>query len=725
MATLMVKCWVLCILCTIFIQASSGNELEEARELTKKLSELSRPVTPELLFKVNSQRSVRAAAGLTHFKEWLTKKIDSTYKIRDAEMIKLAVKLAQLSRICAVACEEYTCRGKVTDFQSSFQDLSQAMKYASYDLFKFALRKVAIHRRGLLAVKAGKPWDVAKEMKKIVAVHDKKLKNLKKKVQPMLDDLSEYVKDLPGSIKANKKEVTDEITKLNANIKNAKDELTSLEAISSNLQKDLDGIDARIPKLKKDKASKIEDKKDLEAKIEKQNGCFDDLQTKRAEGPFFWITTHKDKGKQTVVASASAYKNEYGAVLEETETSRASGLSQMYLEKQKNGKYKIFNKYLKGPLYCSKNVNTYDEKIAVFSRDPYYEDDGRELWELQNNGNPVFSIYNVKCENQLCVTIEEGRRGTEIKVTECSGPNDNYEWRLLNEMPQGDEDDSGDAGDAGDSTDAGDLLDDDNAGTTPAPSPKKKCKIKTVKGKCCYFPFTYANEKYVDSCPKKGGRKGKPWCYTNKKKSSWDTCKEEKLKKVVLPTELPKLCGKKIDTGRLTQLDRAINGFARSIQDANSLKETKELEMKLNNIKIESKKPLVEAYERRLPNMKKGESRMSTAVDAAETLSKGWCEMKAYINSWEEFKLTDKPIDTTAVAIAPTKRELVIRCGYNMLAYGVVTLDTWKGFGAVRKAADNAFNGRTPRDKVSFFEKGSDTLEQAKKAIENYSSKRC
>ena len=100
----------------------------------------------------------------------------------------------------------------------------------------------------------------------------------------MLKDLSGYVKDLPGSIKANKKEVTDEITKLNANIKNTKDELTSLEAISSNLQKDLDGIDVRIPKLKKDKASKIKDKKDLEAKIEKQNGCFDDLETKRAEG---------------------------------------------------------------------------------------------------------------------------------------------------------------------------------------------------------------------------------------------------------------------------------------------------------------------------------------------------------------------------------------------------------------------------------------------------------
>ena len=73
---------------------------------------------------------MRAAAGLTHFKEWLTKKIDSTYKIRDAEMIKIAVKLAQLSRICAVACEGYLCKGDVTDFQSSFQDLSQELKYA-------------------------------------------------------------------------------------------------------------------------------------------------------------------------------------------------------------------------------------------------------------------------------------------------------------------------------------------------------------------------------------------------------------------------------------------------------------------------------------------------------------------------------------------------------------------------------------------------------------------
>ena len=59
------------------------------------------------------------------------------------------------------------------------------------------------------------------------------------------------------------------------------------------------------------------------------------------------------------------------------------------------------------------------------------------------------------------------------------------------------------------------------------------------------------------------------------------------------------------------------------------------------------------------------------------------------------------------------------------VAYGVVTLDTWKGFGAVRKAADNAYTARRPRDKVKFFEKSADTLEQTKKAIENYPSKRC
>ena len=124
--------------------------------------------------------------------------------------------------------------------------------------------------------------------------------------------------------------------------------------------------------------------------------------------------------------------NAYSANVESKEGIKTSGnvdYAQMYLELQDDGKYKIFSKKHGGVLYCSKGKN--NKAFASFSKDAEHE--GGELWEINVFENPVFTIYNSECRNDLCVTVDKTSGEGKAMVSACTGEDDNRKWRILKE----------------------------------------------------------------------------------------------------------------------------------------------------------------------------------------------------------------------------------------------------------------------------------------------------
>ena len=156
------------------------------------------------------------------------------------------------------------------------------------------------------------------------------------------------------------------------------------------------------------------------------------------------MTTHDKEGKYALRTARNG-EEFYAANVENKQGIKDSNnddYAQMNLEKQEDGNYKIFSKKHGGVLYCSESTN--GEALAYFSKDPEYEDDGREIWELNVYENPVFKMYNQKCRNNLCVKVDKHSGVGQVVVSECSGENDNEKWRILKKGVDEYDDDSND-----------------------------------------------------------------------------------------------------------------------------------------------------------------------------------------------------------------------------------------------------------------------------------------